>query len=170
VDSSCSISPWRWKWWTTCGARPDRATCGGSASRCHAAQTKRPRPDGCPGLRVRRNHCNDGPGRRMAARELGNPGRPGKLDGTVALCLPARQRICSCWYRRRGLALAERGAGIRVTPNHSSDQTRASASLMFDGAAATLLFEPGDPTVARLFDAALVLDRRGRFSAAHNIA
>jgi len=56
-----------------------------------------------------------------------------------------------------GLALAELEAGITVTPNHASDQTRASASLVFDGATATILFEPGDPAVARLFDAALVL-------------
>jgi len=82
----------------------------------------------------------------------------GKVDGSVRF-VPGggTAHLFLVGTAGGGLALAELAAGIRVTPNYSSDQTRASASLVFDGAAATNLFEPGDPAVARLFDAALVL-------------
>lgn len=56
-----------------------------------------------------------------------------------------------------GLALCELEAGMSITANHDSDHSRKSASVAFDKAKAVTLFEPGDPAVARLFDAALVL-------------
>lgn len=56
-----------------------------------------------------------------------------------------------------GLALCELEAGISITAQHSSDHSRKLGSVTFDKAQATMLFEPGDPAVARLFDAGLVL-------------
>ncbi len=56
-----------------------------------------------------------------------------------------------------GLALCELEAGMSITANHDSDHSRKSASVTFDKAKAVMLFEPGDPAVGRLFDAALVL-------------
>ncbi|MBV9842344.1 MAG: acyl-CoA/acyl-ACP dehydrogenase [Sphingomonadaceae bacterium] len=56
-----------------------------------------------------------------------------------------------------GLALCELEAGMRVSAQHSSDRSRRTATVTFKNAKAVELFEPGDPTVARLFDAALVL-------------
>ena len=56
-----------------------------------------------------------------------------------------------------GLALCELEAGISITAHHSSDHSRKSATVVFENARAVTLFEPGDPAVARLFDAGLVL-------------
>ena len=56
-----------------------------------------------------------------------------------------------------GLALVQAGAGVSVSPVKSTDRTRRLGQVVFDKAPAVSLFEAGDPQVARLFDAALVL-------------
>lgn len=56
-----------------------------------------------------------------------------------------------------GLALVEAGDGVSVEAVKSADRTRRLSTVTFEGAAATPLFGAGDPAVARLFDAALVL-------------
>ena len=56
-----------------------------------------------------------------------------------------------------GLALVEKGAGVTVESVQSADRTRRMSRVTFDRAPATILFEPGDAQVARIFDAALVL-------------
>jgi|TARA_Y100000815_G_scaffold30282_3_gene25248 alkylation response protein AidB-like acyl-CoA dehydrogenase len=56
-----------------------------------------------------------------------------------------------------GLALIEKGAGVVVEAVQSADRTRRLSAVTFDGAPASVLFEPGDARVARIFDAALVL-------------
>lgn len=56
-----------------------------------------------------------------------------------------------------GLALVEAGEGVTIEPGKSTDRTRRLSTVTFAGAKAHVLFEPGDPFVARLFDAALVL-------------
>jgi len=56
-----------------------------------------------------------------------------------------------------GLALVEAGDGVSITPIRSTDRSRPLSTVRFDNARSVTLFEPGDPFVARLFDAALVL-------------
>ncbi|AYJ85126.1 acyl-CoA dehydrogenase (plasmid) [Sphingomonas paeninsulae] len=56
-----------------------------------------------------------------------------------------------------GIALVEAGEGVTVEPVKSSDRTRRLSTVTFAGAKAYQLFEAGDPFVARIFDAALVL-------------
>jgi alkylation response protein AidB-like acyl-CoA dehydrogenase len=56
-----------------------------------------------------------------------------------------------------GLALVEAGDGVSLTAIRSSDRTRRLSTVSFDGAKATMLFDAGDPQVARIFDAGLVL-------------
>ena len=56
-----------------------------------------------------------------------------------------------------GIALVEAGEGITIDPVRSSDRTRRLSSVTFTGAKAYQLFEAGDPYVAQIFDAALVL-------------
>ncbi|MDO7842063.1 acyl-CoA dehydrogenase family protein [Sphingomonas immobilis] len=56
-----------------------------------------------------------------------------------------------------GLALVEAGEGVSIEPVKSSDRTRRLSTVTFGGAKAHELFAPGDPFVARIFDAALVL-------------
>ena len=56
-----------------------------------------------------------------------------------------------------GLALVPAGQGVAIAPVRSSDRTRRLSTVAFSDAPATMLFEPGDPEVARLFDAALIL-------------
>jgi len=56
-----------------------------------------------------------------------------------------------------GLALVEAGEGASIAPIKSTDRTRRLSSVTFRNANATELFAPGDTSVQRLFDAALVL-------------
>lgn len=56
-----------------------------------------------------------------------------------------------------GLALVEAGDGVTIEPFQASDRARPLAKVTFSGAKAQTLFEPGDPFVAKAFDAALVL-------------
>ncbi|MDB5715709.1 MAG: acyl-CoA dehydrogenase [Sphingomonadales bacterium] len=56
-----------------------------------------------------------------------------------------------------GIALVEAGEGVTIEPVKSSDRTRRLSTVNFTGAKAYQLFEAGDPFVARIFDAALVL-------------
>jgi alkylation response protein AidB-like acyl-CoA dehydrogenase len=59
--------------------------------------------------------------------------------------------------RGGGLALIEAGTGVKVDTLASTDRTRKCGSVVFEGAAAHVLFEAGDPFVQRIFDAGLVL-------------
>ena len=56
-----------------------------------------------------------------------------------------------------GIALVEAGDGVSIEGHQSTDRSRPTSAVTFDGATAHTLFEPGDPMVQRLFDAALVL-------------
>ncbi|WEK42392.1 MAG: acyl-CoA/acyl-ACP dehydrogenase [Candidatus Sphingomonas colombiensis] len=56
-----------------------------------------------------------------------------------------------------GIALVEAGEGVTVEPVRSSDRSRRLSTVSFANPKAHMLFEPGDPFVARIFDAALVL-------------
>ena len=56
-----------------------------------------------------------------------------------------------------GLALVEAGEGVTATSVQSTDRTRRLGAVKFDRARAVVLFELGDPDVANIFDAALVL-------------
>jgi alkylation response protein AidB-like acyl-CoA dehydrogenase len=56
-----------------------------------------------------------------------------------------------------GLALAEPGPTIAITPIDSADRTRTLSAVTFTATPATVLLPPGDPQVARIFDAGLVL-------------
>lgn len=59
--------------------------------------------------------------------------------------------------RGGGLTLVEAGAGVAVEPFEATDRSRPLATVRFSGARAHPLFEPNDPFVATLFDAALLL-------------
>jgi alkylation response protein AidB-like acyl-CoA dehydrogenase len=67
-----------------------------------------------------------------------------------------------------GLALVPAGDHVTAERLSSSDRTRRLATLTFDRAPATLLFVPGDPSVARLFDAALTLTAADALGAAQH--
>ena len=67
-----------------------------------------------------------------------------------------------------GLALVPAGDKVSAERLSSSDRTRRLAAVTFDRAPATLLFEPGDPAVARLFDAALTLTAADALGAAQH--
>ena len=56
-----------------------------------------------------------------------------------------------------GIALVEAGDEVAINRHRSTDRSRPASAVKFDEAAAHTLFEPGDPLVQRLFDAALVL-------------
>lgn len=56
-----------------------------------------------------------------------------------------------------GIALVEAGEGVSVEHIRSSDRSRRLSTVTFAGAKAHLLFDPGDPFVERIFNAALVL-------------
>ncbi len=56
-----------------------------------------------------------------------------------------------------GIALVEAGEGVSIEPVRSSDRTRRLSTVSFSGATAHQLFDAGDPFVARIFDAVLVL-------------
>lgn len=56
-----------------------------------------------------------------------------------------------------GLALVEGDQGVEKTAVQGSDRSRPAATMRFENAAALSLFAPGDPRVARIFDAALIL-------------
>lgn len=82
----------------------------------------------------------------------------GKASGTVRFVPGASKAgVVLVGIKDGGLALVEMGEGVSVTAIPSSDRTRRLSTLNFDGAPATLLFQPGDAAVARLFNAALVL-------------
>ena len=82
----------------------------------------------------------------------------GRLDGAVRFVPGGNAaHLFLVGVEGGGLALCELEAGMTVVAQHSSDRTRKSAAVSFEGARATQLFAPGDPAVARLFDAALVL-------------
>lgn len=57
-----------------------------------------------------------------------------------------------------GLALVDKGAGVSVSAVRSTDRSRRLSSVTFADAPAVLLFAPGDTDVARIYDAALVLN------------
>lgn len=79
-------------------------------------------------------------------------------DGTVRFVPSARAAtLFVLGTKGGGIALVEAGAGVTVAPVQSSDRTRRLSTVTFASAKAHLLFEPGDPFVARIFDAALVL-------------
>jgi alkylation response protein AidB-like acyl-CoA dehydrogenase len=56
-----------------------------------------------------------------------------------------------------GLALVLAGDGVAITPLDAADRAQSLARVAFDGARTIDLFAPGDPAVATLYDAALVL-------------
>lgn len=59
--------------------------------------------------------------------------------------------------RGGSLSLVEAGDGVTIEAVRSTDRSRPVSKVAFDGAQTHQLFAPGDPMVARLFDAALVL-------------
>jgi alkylation response protein AidB-like acyl-CoA dehydrogenase len=82
----------------------------------------------------------------------------GRLNGAVRFVPGANAaHLFLVGIEGGGLVLCELEAGMTVSAQHSSDRTRKSASVSFEDAKAVSLFPPGDPIVARLFDAALVL-------------
>jgi alkylation response protein AidB-like acyl-CoA dehydrogenase len=56
-----------------------------------------------------------------------------------------------------GLALVEAGEGVTAETLQAADHTRPLATVGFSSAKAEILFAPGDPHVARLFNGMLVL-------------
>ena len=82
----------------------------------------------------------------------------GKVTGSVPFVPSARSAtLFLVGLSGGGLAVAEAGPGVEVTPVSSTDRTRRLGAVHFDGAPATVIFAPGDPEVARIFDAGLVL-------------
>jgi len=59
--------------------------------------------------------------------------------------------------RGGSISLVEAGDGVTIEAVRSTDRSRPVSKVAFDGAQTHQLFAPGDPMVARLFDAALVL-------------
>jgi alkylation response protein AidB-like acyl-CoA dehydrogenase len=56
-----------------------------------------------------------------------------------------------------GLALAEPGPTVTIGPIDSADRTRPLSAVTFAATPASTLLPPGDPRIARLFDAGLIL-------------
>ncbi|MBF6601978.1 MAG: acyl-CoA/acyl-ACP dehydrogenase [Sphingorhabdus sp.] len=59
--------------------------------------------------------------------------------------------------RDGALSLVEAGDGVAIESVRSTDRSRPVSKVSFDGAKSHELFAKGDPMVAKLFDAALVL-------------
>ena len=59
--------------------------------------------------------------------------------------------------RDGAVSLVEAGDGVTIEAVRSTDRSRPVSRVSFDGAKTHELFAPGDPMVAKLFDAALVL-------------
>ncbi|MBQ0771086.1 MAG: hypothetical protein KBT59_04505 [Sphingomonadales bacterium] len=59
--------------------------------------------------------------------------------------------------RDGAISLVEAGEGVTIETVRSTDRSRPVSRVRFDGAKAYELFAAGDPMVAKLFDAALVL-------------
>ncbi|MDK2756070.1 MAG: acyl-CoA/acyl-ACP dehydrogenase [Blastomonas fulva] len=79
------------------------------------------------------------------------------LDGSDYVQSANTARFFLTGSRNGPLELVEAGAGVTITPMPSTDRSRPLASVTFDGAVTHQLFAAGDPFVARVFDAALVL-------------
>lgn len=102
-------------------------------------------------------------GEKIAAVALGGDWLPGSWNATpasgkVRFVASARSaRLVLLGTQGGGLALVEAGDGVTVEAMRSTDRSRPLSSVTFDGARAHTLFEPGDPFVATLVDALLVL-------------
>lgn len=59
--------------------------------------------------------------------------------------------------RNGSLSLVEAGEGVAITPLAATDRSRPISRVSFEGAVSHELFSAGDPMLARLHDAALVL-------------
>lgn len=68
-----------------------------------------------------------------------------------------------------GLELVAAGEGMTVTPVRTADRSRRLSNVTFEGAMTIPLFAPGDPFVARIFDAALVLTAADALGGAQHV-
>lgn len=80
------------------------------------------------------------------------------VDGTVRFVPAAKAaHLFVVGVRGGGLVLVEAGEDTAITPIPSTDHSRRLSTVRFAGARAVPLCAAGDPSVTRLFDAALVL-------------
>lgn len=70
--------------------------------------------------------------------------------------------------RDGALLLVEAGAGVQIEPVKSTDRSRPVSRVSFDGAVTHELFPAGDPFVAKIHDAALVLVAADALGGAQN--
>jgi alkylation response protein AidB-like acyl-CoA dehydrogenase len=97
-------------------------------------------------------------GERRAALAFGGAWLPESWNGEARFVTAARSAdLFLVGTPGGGLAVVEAGDGVEITPVPSSDRTRRLSSVRFDGARMEEIFAAGDPAVARIFDAALVL-------------
>ena len=106
-------------------------------------------------------------GRRLATLAFGGKWLPqtwtvretaGHLSGKVRFVPSAAAAGCFLvGLQGGGLALAEHGEGVAISPLKSTDRSRRASAVEFSDAPCTMLFPPGSPEAGKLFDAALVL-------------
>ena len=117
-------------------------------------------------------------GETIATLAFGGSWLPGTWDvdienGAVTGAVPFVPAGCSAGVhvvgtRGGGMALVPAGGEVSADHLNSSDRTRRLAVVTFDHAPARLLFAPEDPSVARLFDAALTLTAADALGAAQH--
>lgn len=79
------------------------------------------------------------------------------LDGSDFVQSARAAKLFLTGTRDGALSLVEAGEGVTVTPIESTDRSRPLSNVKFDNATTHELYPAGDPFVAKLFDAALVL-------------
>jgi alkylation response protein AidB-like acyl-CoA dehydrogenase len=79
------------------------------------------------------------------------------LDGSDFVQSARAAKLFLTGTRNGPLSLVEAGEGVDITPVQSTDRSRPLSNVIFSGAKSHELFPAGDPFVATLFDAALVL-------------